>query len=411
MIERPIRVAHLVSHPIPYFAPLYRELATRPEIDLTVYFYSDATVRDFHDAEFGRSVRWDTQLLDGYRSRILPSAKHTPAVSSDTRVSLDVVRDVAAQRYDVVWAHGYAHATTWVALAAARMHGARLLLRDEQTLLHDRPRVRSIAKAGALRALFSQAGGLYIGEENRQHMRAHGAREDALFPARYCVDNAYFGRHAAELAPQRAQLRRRFGITGDAPVVLFVGKLIDKKQPLRLIEAFARVRAQHECALLIAGDGPLRAECETLIARLGVPDVRMAGFLNQSELPEAYAAADLFVLPSRLHETWGLVVNEAMNFGLPIVVSDKVGCAADLVRAGGNGYVVGHEDTAALADALAALVAAPAMRAAFGRRSVAIVEDYSIEACADGIVAACTGQRAMNQQALEKTWQHTANAA
>ncbi len=406
MSKRPVRVAHLVSHPIPYFAPLYRELATRPEIDLTVYYYSDATVRDFHDAEFGRSVRWETPLLDGYRSRILPSATRTPATSSSARVNVDVVREIARQRYDVVWAHGYAHATTWAAFAAARIGGARLLLRDEQTLLHDRSPLRSTAKAAALRALFSQAGGLYIGEQNRRFMLAHGAREDALFPARYCVDNAYFRERAEVLQPRRRQLRARFGVTGDGPLVLFAGKLIDKKQPLRLIEAFARVRAQHQCTLLIAGDGPQRAACEVLIARLNVPDVRIAGFLNQSELSAAYAVADVFVLPSRLHETWGLVVNEAMNFGLPIVVSDKVGCAADLVRAGENGYVVRHDDTPALADAIGALVTDPAKREAFGRRSAALIEDYSIEACADGIVAACTEQRA-----TEKTWHHTARAA
>jgi glycosyltransferase involved in cell wall biosynthesis len=170
--------------------------------------------------------------------------------------------------------------------------------------------------------------------------------------------------------------------------VLFAGKLIEKKQPLLLIDAFARARRDHDAWLLIAGDGPLRAECEALVARLRVPNVVFAGFLNQTELPDAYAAADMFVLPSKLHETWGLVVNEAMNFGLPVVVSDKAGCAADLVRPGRNGFITAHDGPAALAHALSALMADPAMRARYGAESRRIIDAYTIAAAADGIVAA-----------------------
>ncbi|HYM15524.1 MAG TPA: glycosyltransferase family 4 protein [Dehalococcoidia bacterium] len=393
--RRRVRVAHLVSHPIPYFAPLYRELARRDEIDLTVYFYSDATVHSFRDAEFDREVAWDAPLLDGYRSRILPSATRTDIAGRFLkRPNWDIVRDIARCRYDVVWLHGYAHLTTWLALVAARLTGARVLVRDEQTLLHARPLHRRALRELALRALYSQASALVIGRENRRHVRRYGVPQARAFPAPYCVDNDAFRRRAAELAPQRAELRARFGITDDAPVVLFAGKLIEKKQPLLLIEAFARLRARQPAWLLIVGDGPLRARAEALVRRLCVPGVRFPGFLNQSEMPAAYAAADVFVLPSKLHETWGLVVNEAMNFGLPVVVTDRVGCAEDLVRPGENGFVVPHRSAAALAAALAKLAADAPLRAAFGARSRQIVARYSIAAAADGIAAACLAKGA-----------------
>jgi glycosyltransferase involved in cell wall biosynthesis len=387
---RQLRVAHLVSHPVHYFAPLYRELARRPEIDLTVHFYSDAPLRGAHDPQFGRTIEWDTPLLEGYAYRFAPSASATAARASNPRPQLDVVRDVLRGSYDVVWAHGYAHATTWLAMMGARARGARLLIRDEQTLLHGRPAHRRIARSIALRQLFARSYGTYIGEENRRFLLAHGMREDRTFAARYCVDNAYFQGRAAELAPKRAEVRASFGIDDEAPVVLFAGKLIDKKQPLRAIQAFASVRSAQPCWLLIAGDGLLRDECTSLVAGLGVPNVRFAGFLNQGEMPRAYAAADIFVLPSKLHETWGLVVNEAMNFGLPIVASDKVGCAADLVPAGENGVVVPHDSTQRLADAIGSLVRDAEKRRVFGARSREIVREYSIESAADGIVAACT---------------------
>ncbi|HXH81324.1 MAG TPA: glycosyltransferase family 4 protein [Candidatus Tectomicrobia bacterium] len=391
-MSRRISVAHLVSHPIPYFAPLYRELARRPEIDLTVYFYSDASVRDFRDREFGRTVRWDGDLLGGYRWRMLPSARRTGiGEAAHRRPNWDVVRDVMRGGYGVLWVHGHQHLTTWLAVAAARLRGMRVLVRDEQTLLHPRPFPRSLVRGLALRALYSQSSALYIGEANRRHFSRYGMPARRMFAAPYCVDNQRYVAAARALAAERAEVRGSFGIAGDRPVVLFAGKLIPKKQPLLLLEAFARVRRDHDCALLFAGDGPLRGDAERLARRLGTPDVHFAGFLNESEMPRAYAAADVFVLPSNLHETWGLVVNEAMNFGLPVVVSDKVGCAADLVRPGENGYVVRHDDAGALAGAVARLVADAGLRAQFGERSRAIVREYSIERCADGIVAACTG--------------------
>ncbi len=387
-MNRPIRIAHLVSHPIQYFAPLYRELASRPGIDLTVYFYSDVSVRAFHDAGFGRAVEWDTPLLDGYRYRMMPSAHGAPASDGMMwRPNLDIVREIATRGYDVVWAHGYMHATTWLAALAARARGATVLIRDEQTLLHKRLWPRSAAKAIALRALVGMSSGLYIGEQNRRHFLRYGMPSERLFSAPYCVDNAFFQERARELAPRRREVRESFGITGDAPVVLFTGKLVEKKQPLALIEAFSCVRAATPCWLLIAGDGPLRPAAEELVRRKGIPDVLFAGFLNQSELPRAYTAADVFVLPSRLHETWGLVVNEAMNFGLPVVVTDKVGCAADLVQPGENGFVV-RDSSRELAQAIRTLVMDPALRWRFGSRSLSLIERYSVEACADGIISA-----------------------
>jgi glycosyltransferase involved in cell wall biosynthesis len=168
-------------------------------------------------------------------------------------------------------------------------------------------------------------------------------------------------------------------------VILFAAKLISKKAPLVLLEAFRRLRERQDCALLVVGEGELRPQAEVAAGA----DVHLAGFLNQSELPEAYVAADVFCLPSVHHETWGLVVNEALNFGLPVIVSDKVGCAADLVRPGWNGLVVPAGEPGPLADALEQLVVDEELRRTFGERGCELVGEYSIEACADGIVAAC----------------------
>jgi len=388
MSKRPVRVAHVVSHPIQYFAPLYRELARRSEIDVTVYFCSAATVGDYYDPGFARTIHWDAPLLEGYRWRICASARDRPLTGRFLRwPSWDVVREIWAGEFDVVWVHGYSDPTMWLVAAAARLRGARLLIREEQTLLHGRPPWKLLLKRVTLSLLFRSAVGLFIGEQNRRYFKHYGMSDEQLFPARYCVDNEVLLHRARELAPRRPELRRRLGLESE-PVVLFVGKLIEKKQPILLLEAFARIRKHRQCSLAIVGDGPLRKACEQFVFEQRIPGVAFLGFRKESELPEAYAAADLFVLPSG-YETWGLVVNEAMNFSLPPVVTDHVGCASDLVRDGWNGFIVPHRDSRRLAEAIECLVASPALRRTFGARSQKLVAQYSVEACADGIVAAC----------------------
>jgi glycosyltransferase involved in cell wall biosynthesis len=393
-----MRQAHLValfSHPIQYFAPLFRHVAARPEIDLTVYFCSRKGLEEYPDPGFGQSVQWDIPLLEGYDYQFLPNAGKGDGVLS--LLNPGIVKELFKKRYDAIWVHGYMHATNWLAFLAARVTGTPILLRGESNLLRPRPWWIRLVKSVGLRALFSQVSAfLYIGTRNREYYEHYGAPSEKLFFTPYCVDNAYFQRQAKRLRPQRDELRKAFGITDERPIILFCGKLIPKKQPLMLLEAFAQVRRESPCALLYVGDGILRSEIEERVTEKDIPDVHITGFLNQSEVPKAYAAADILVLPSTWvggdTETWGLTVNEAMNFGLPIVVSDRVGCAPDLVQEGENGYVVPYDDTRALAEVLESLVSQPEQRKRYGRNSLDIIQDWNFEACADGIVEAmqCT---------------------
>jgi glycosyltransferase involved in cell wall biosynthesis len=299
------------------------------------------------------------------------------------------MRSAGNGSFDAVWVHGYANVNAWLSFVLTRLRGKAFLVRDDPVLQHTRSGWRRAVKYPILRAVFSQAGGLYVGEQNRRYLLHYGMPEERLFPARHCVDNDFFQAKAAELAGRREPLRESLGVAGEDPVILFCGKFVEKKQPLRIIEAFGRFRNRRRGRLLMVGEGELRPAAQRLVARLGIPDVVFAGFLNQSEIVRAYAAADAFVLFSSHFETWGLVVNEAMNFGLPVVVSDKVGCADDLVHEGRNGYVVPHDDVDALASALEALFTSPEHARELGARSREIIDEYSVERCADGVVAAC----------------------
>jgi glycosyltransferase involved in cell wall biosynthesis len=210
-----------------------------------------------------------------------------------------------------------------------------------------------------------------------------------MFFTPYCVDNERLALEAEHLAESRSALRASFGLPDESiPVVLMCGRLIAKKQPLLLLEAFRRVRQQKKCALMFVGSGELEPSIRKAVASAEIPDVVVAGFLNRTQISRAYAAADLFVLPSGFHETWGIVVNEAMNFGLPIIVTDRVGCGRDLVQAGRNGFVVSAQDPAPLAQAISQLVDRPALRRQFGAASREIVQEWNYDRAAAGVIAA-----------------------
>jgi glycosyltransferase involved in cell wall biosynthesis len=372
-----------------YYAGLYRRIAADPRIDFTAIFSSSAGVRP-GDLGYGRPVSFDADALSGYASVFLRKAERTEHVGSFTSLlDLDVVPELGRRRFDVLWLHGYYSATHLMAATAHLMRGGQLLVREEQTLLSSRPLWKRALKRALLAALFARSTGLFLGRRNHEWFRHHGMPEERLFHVPFCVDNDFFRAEAGRYASRELELRREFGIDGDpGPVILSVGRLIPKKQPVLLLDAFRRVRKDHRCTLLVIGSGPSEPEMREFVKRHEIPDVVFAGFMNQSAISRAYAAADVFTLTSGWDETWGLVVNEAMNFGLPVVVSDKVGSAADLVRHGENGFVFPHDRPDELARYLSLLVFGEDERAAFGRRSTEIVTAWNYDVAADGLVAA-----------------------
>lgn len=386
----PVRLAHVAGVPATYYVPLYRRLANEPDLDFTVFFASSDGLRPF-DMGFGRPVAWDNDLLGGYRSVFLRAADRTPGLGEyfwSVR-NWDIVSALLRGRYDAVWLGGYNSITYLLAAVTQRARGGAVLFREDQTLLDTRSRANMIAKRLILRPLFAQGQALYTSTENRRWFRHFGVANHRLFPAVHSVDNDELQAAASDLRGHKQELRRRFGIAdGSGPVIVTVCRLVPKKQPTFLLEAFRRVRQRRRCVLLVVGSGPMEAELRHEISRHQVPDVILAGFLNRSEIAEAYAVGDVFALLSRERETFGLVVSEAMNFGMPVIVSDKVGCATDLVASGDTGFVVSSCDPAGAAVAIERLVVNSSMRATMGAAARARIDQWSIERTAKGIVDA-----------------------
>jgi glycosyltransferase involved in cell wall biosynthesis len=387
---KPIRLGLFSTAPAYYHAPVYRRVAEDARIQFTAIFASTAGATRPVENGYGQPVEWGVDALNGYHGVFLRRAERNEHATGVLALrDIDIVRTVHSGRFDVLWLNGYHTVTHLLAALTQRARGGAVVYLEEQTLVSPRPYWKRALKSMALPLLFRGAYGLYIGTENRKWFRRWGIPDERLCHFPYAVDNAALSRIAELLAPERARLRAEFGIDAHAgPVILSVGRLVDKKQPLHLLEGFRRVRSQRRCTLLIVGSGPLENALRRECRRARIRDVVYAGFLDQTEIWRAYGAADVFALVSAYDETWGLVVNEAMNFGLPIVVSDRVGCARDLVRDGINGFIVDHRDSGALADVLVRLVKDDDLRARLGRESRSMIRAWSPEAAAAGVLKA-----------------------
>jgi glycosyltransferase involved in cell wall biosynthesis len=379
-----IRLAYLVSHPIQYQAPLLRLISAQSDIDLTVFYCSDLSVREYHDEDFGHTVHWDVPLLDGYRYEFLPAIGGTGRLSFWRPLNHGFAQRLRQGNFDALWIHGWGYWSHLWAVSSAKRLGVKVLMRGESGL-HLRPGggLKHTLRRKLMRYLVCNVDGfLTIGERNRKYYLHHGVPPQRLFPMPYCVDNAFFQDKAAEAGASREKLRTSLGLEPGRPVILYASKMIDRKRPGDLLEAYLRLsadgRREPHPYLLFIGDGELRSGLEDRASPLGWNSIKFLGFKNQTELPGYYDLCDVFVLPS-VQEPWGLVINEVMSAGRAVIVSDEVGCAPDLVKPGENGEVIRAGNIDELSRALVTVLENPEKTAAMGRKSLEIIKHWGFQ--------------------------------
>jgi glycosyltransferase involved in cell wall biosynthesis len=377
-----MRLAIIASHPIQYHAPVFRELAKR--VELKVFFAHRATKEDQAKAGFGVGFDWDVDLLSGYEQVFLQNVAKQPGLDHFAGCDTpEIGARLAEGHFDSVLIQGWRFKSFLQTMFVAKRLGIPLLARGDSQLETPRSKLKKGAKAltyPAFLRLFDAA--LYVGKRSKAYWTHYRYPLTRLFFSPHCVDIEQFAIRAT--ANSRHKLRARLGIAPDAKVVLFAGKLVPFKRPLDLVGAAALMKTiGHEIVVLVAGAGPVETEMITAARAAGVT-LHLLGFCNQSEMPAVYAASDVLVLPSDARETWGLVANESLACGRPVVLADTVGSAPDLAADEVAGRVFPLGDISALANALRSIATHPPSLRMIAAKSDA----YSVTAAADGIEAA-----------------------
>jgi glycosyltransferase involved in cell wall biosynthesis len=312
-------------------SPVFRRMAANPSLDLHVAYCTLQGAEAALDPEFGTTVQWDVPLLEGY------SWTHVPNRGSGRDAFFGLRNPglwklIRTGKYDAILSYtGYVNATFWIALFAAKLTGTALLFGTDTTTLAPRDgRSWKVAvKKLMWPRLFRLADQVIVPSSGtRDLMIGLGLPAERVTLTPYSVDNDWWTEQAARV--DRDAVRTGWNAASNDIVVLFCAKLQPWKRPLDLLRAFAKANLAN-ARLVFAGEGPLRAELENEAASLGIASrVRFLGFVNQSQLPSVYTAADVMVLPSE-YEPFAVVVNEAMCCGCPVIASDHVGAARDLL--------------------------------------------------------------------------------
>lgn len=361
----------------PYRIPVFNVLAENPNVDLHVIFLAETDLSMRRWKVYKDEIGFSYEVLPHWRRRI---------AGYNLLLNRGVTSALGRTRPDVIVCGGYGYLASWLVLGWARRHKRPVFLWSESNQ-QDQRRGMPLVEMLKRRFIGACSGFVVPGKSAAAYAATFGVPQERIFVAPNAVDNAFFSREAAAARTRPVEMRRLFGLPES--YFLYVGRLVFSKGVFDLLDAYSRlspeVRARSE--LLFVGDGVDQAELEARGTAIRPGAVRFTGFVHREQLAVYYALAEALVFPTHT-DPWGLVVNEAMACGIPVVATDAGGCVADLVQDGWNGYVVPKGAPENLAEALARVVCSPDLNAAMGTRSAQRVEQNSPQACAAGFVAA-----------------------
>ncbi len=368
-----------------YQAPLYRLLDAHPQIDLKVYFCSDEalTGRDV-TKKFNTDSQWGVEenVLSGYESEFLKNYSPNPSYLKWPMglINLGIWGEIKRERPDLVVLMSWMNPTWWTAILACNLYKIPFLYLTDQNIQVEASKPkwlywtkRLLLGAGLFRIT---SGFLCAGTSNMELYEFYGVPDSKLIPFAYSWGYQNLVSCASKFKDLKTQTKSELGIGEDRCVFLYCGRLSQEKNPMQLLEAYQHVDSPKR-SLVIVGDGDLRPAMQEYAEKNKIESVRFLGFQDRNTIPKFYAMADALVLPSH-RETWGMVVNEAMCFSLPVIVSDQVGAAKDLVVDSYNGFEFPEGDLEGLTASLNRFLdKSEQERAEMGARSLDMIKAWN----------------------------------
>jgi 1,2-diacylglycerol 3-alpha-glucosyltransferase len=377
MPKMSLRLVILTEIIAPYRIPVFNVLARRAALDLHVIFLAetDETVRQWR--VYKDEICFSHQILPSWRWR---------AGRTSILINRGLWSALNKMSPQVIICGGYNYGASWEALLWARRHRVPFVLWSESNSQDTRA---GRAWVESPKAYFLRHCDRFVvpGKASFEYLKTLGCEEASILTAPNAVDNSLFATHAENTFGHATEFRDKLKLP--SRFILFVGRLVPEKGVFDLLEAYSKLESgvRSEVGLVFAGEGASREELAQQARRISPGAVCFSGFAQREDLAGLYALAEGLVLPTH-SDPWGLVVNEAMACGLPIIVSSVAGCSTDLVEDGWNGFVVPPRDPEKLSVAINALVRQPGLRQRMSAHSLERIRSYSPEACAEGLAAA-----------------------
>ena len=380
------KILFFQSHPIQYFSPLFKEMAKT--IDIDVYYYSDCGLRSSFDKGFGKEVKWDIPLLDGYTHQFLKNFSVSKSMDCKwyNAINFSILNVIRKTSSKILVINGWSYFSDCLVIVAGILFRKQIWVRADNPLSQEvktgwKAKLKKMILKKLIFPCFDKF--LYVGTESKLFFEYYGAQSNQLVYTPHAVDNSMFQEYYNDNIHLKSIFREQCNIPKDSFVFLMCAKFIREKNHFDIVSAFSKLKAQHNFLILV-GDGPLKNDIQAYIALHQIRNVFLTGFVNQSEIAKYYQISDCFILSSS-KETWGLAVNEAMNFALPIIISDACGCAFDLVEQGVNGFVYPVANTIALANAMQSLMEDNSICKEMGVHSFQKINSFSYAAIVNNI--------------------------
>jgi len=376
-----MRLAIITTHPIQYYAPIFKLLHERKKIDIKV-FYTRGRNADAHDHGFGKTIDWDIPLLDGYPYEWVQNTAAEPGSHQYKGiVNPGLIKQVQEWQPGAILFFGWAYQGH---LKAMRYFKGRIpvYFRGDSTLLNEPNGLKKILKYIFLRWVYKHVDhAFYVGTNNKAYFKKYGLKDEQLTFTPHAIDNSRF---ECDHTQDANQLRLSLNIKADDILVLYAGKFEAVKNVELLLSAFIKLNRAN-VHLLLVGNGIKEQLLKDQAKNSGVAgNIHFLDFKNQSAMPVLYQSADLFCLPS-VSESWGLAINEAMACGKAVLASDKVGCAVDLVKKGKNGDIFESGDEDSSMNRLNQLTRTKTGLAEMGKNSALMIKDWSFVNIAEAI--------------------------
>jgi glycosyltransferase involved in cell wall biosynthesis len=368
------KLAIISTHPIQYYAPVFRLLNQRKKIEIKVFYTLGIENTSKYDPGFGKTVSWDIPLLDGYQYDWADNIAANPGSNHfNGIVTPKLSGQVNDWQPDAILVYGWAYQGHLKVIRYFK-NKIPVYFRGDSTLLNEPKGIKKIVKTLFLRWVYKHIDHtFYVGKNNKAYFLKYGLVEKQLSFAPHAIDNDRF---RIDRSVEALELRSSLKIKEEDNLILFAGKFEPVKNVELLLSAFISLKKQN-AHLLLVGNGVDEDQLKSHAGNSAVAgNIHFLDFKNQSYMPVLYQAADLFCLPSK-SETWGLSINEAMACGKAILASDRVGCAVDLVKNARNGAIFKAGDRNDLTQKLRQLTNYKDLLVKFGEQSRIIIKDWN----------------------------------